>query len=143
MILLDTNVISELMRPVPDPNVVSWLDRQPEWDLWISAITVAEIRLGLALLPAGKKKKVLLDIAEQMFLEDFQDRCLPFDYQAAAAYAVIVSERNKKGRPISVEDAQIAAIARTADLVLATRNSRDFVDIEGLALVDPWSDLSA
>ena len=138
MILLDTNVLSELMRPTPDPNVVRWLDAWLEWDVWISAVTVAEIRLGISLLPASKRKKLLLNLAEQMFQEDFPGRCLPFDCEAAGEYALIVSERNRKGHPISIEDAQIAAIARTADLTLATRNTKDFLDIPGLKLVDPW-----
>ena len=139
MILLDTNVLSELMRPMPNPNVVRWLDAWLEWDVWISAVTVAEIRLGISLLPAGKRKELLLNLAEQMFQEDFPHRCLPFDCEAAGEYALIVSERNRQGRPISVEDAQVAAIARTADLVLVTRNTKDFSDITGLKLVDPWA----
>ena len=139
MILLDTNVLSELMRPMPDPNVVRWLDAWLEWDVWISAVTVAEIRLGISLLPAGKRKELLLNLAEQMFQEDFPDRCLPFDCEAARKYALIVSERNRQGHPIRVEDAQIAAIARTAGLELATRNTKDFSNITGLQLVDPWA----
>jgi predicted nucleic acid-binding protein len=140
VILLDTNVLSEFMRPMPNPNVVRWLDAWLEWDVWISAVTVAEIRLGISILPTGKRKKLLMDLAEQMFQEDFPGRCLPFDYEAAVEYALIVSERNRKGHPISVEDAQIAAIANTAGLVLATRNTKDFSDITGLKLVDPWVD---
>jgi len=139
VILLDTNVLSELMRPMPDPNVVRWLDAWPEWDVWISAVTVAEIRFGILLLPAGKRKELLADLAEQMFLEDFSDRCLPFDCEAAVEYALIVTERNRQGRPISIEDAQIAAIAGTAGLTLATRNTKDFSGIKGLKLVDPWA----
>ena len=138
MILLDTNVLSELMRPRPEPRVVDWLDVFPEWDVWISAITVAEIQLGIALLNDGSRKSALADLAEEMFREDFQGRCLPFDYHAAAEYAMIVSDRSRTGRPISVEDAQIAAIARTADLSLATRNTKDFERIRGLELVNPW-----
>jgi len=140
VILLDTNVLSELMRPMPDPNVVRWLDAWPESDVWISAVTVAEIRLGIAILSAGKRKELLLDLAEQMFQEDFPNRCLPFDCEAAGEYALIVSERSRQGHPISVEDAQIAAIAGTAGIVLATRNTKDFSDIAGLRLVDPWAD---
>ena len=138
MILLDTNVLSELMKPRPDKKVVSWLDEQSEWDLWTSAITVAEIFLGIALLDDGKKKSLLFALAQQMFDEDFKDRCLPFDDQAAAEYAMIVSERVKNGRPISVEDAQIAAISKTANLTLATRNVKDFDHIDGLELINPW-----
>lgn len=139
MILLDTNVLSELMRPMPDAKVVRWLDAWPEWEVWISAVTVAEIRLGISLLPGGKRKELLLDIAEQMFQEDFPDRCLPFDCHAAGEYALIVAARTRQGYPISVEDGQIAAIAKTAGLALATRNTKDFSGITGLKLVDPWT----
>jgi hypothetical protein len=138
MILLDTNVISELMKPKPEKKVLIWLDEFPMLDLWTSAVTVAEIFLGIALLSGGKKKSALLKIAQQMFDEDFQARCLPFDEQAATEYAKIVSERTRRGRPISVEDAQIAAISKTANLVLATRNTKDFDGITALELVNPW-----
>ena len=140
MILLDTNVLSELMRPTPDPHVVRWLDARPAGEVWISAVTIAEIRLGILQLPVGKKKTLLLDLAEQMFQEDFHDRCLPFDCEAAFEYAVIVDQRNRQGHPISVEDAQIAAIAKTAELSLTTRNIKDFSDIEGLTLLNPWAE---
>lgn len=140
MILLDTNVLSELMRPSPEPKVLQWLDSQPEADIWISAVTVAEIHLGIALLPEGKRRELLADLAEAMFREDFSDCCLPFDCSAAAEYASIVSARTRQGRPISVEDAQIAAIARTGSLALATRNMKDFSGIDGLILVNPWED---
>ncbi len=138
MILLDTNVLSELMRPSPERRVVKWLDARSDSDLWISAVTVAEIRLGLSLLPDGARKTLLLELAEQMFNEDFSDRCLPFDCEAALQYGFIVSERTRQGRPISVEDAQIAAIALTSQLVLATRNEKDFMGIEGLKVTTPW-----
>lgn len=139
MILLDTNVLSELMRPAPDPHLVRWLDARPAGEVWICALTIAEIRLGILRLPDGKKKALLLDRAEQMFQEDFHDRCLPFDCEAAFEYAVIVDQRNRQGHPISVEDAQIAAIAKTAELSLTTRNIKDFSDIEGLTLHNPWA----
>ena len=138
MILLDTNVLSELMRPAPASAVVEWLDTWPEWDVWISAVTVAEIRLGIAMLPAGKRQKILFNLVAKMFQEEFADRCLPFDCAAAAAYALIVAQRNRSGRPISVEDAQIAAIAITAGLSLVTRNIKDFSDIDGLEVINPW-----
>ena len=138
MILLDTNVVSEGMRPLPDQQVMRWLDAQPAAELWISAVTVAEIRLGLALLPEGQRKRNLTDRAEAMLREDFGEGCLAFDAAAAAEYAAIVAHRTGLGRPISVEDAQIAAIARAGGLTLATRNTKDFGDIEGLTLVNPW-----
>jgi predicted nucleic acid-binding protein len=139
MILLDTNVVSEAMRPVPEPRVIAWLDSLPAPDIWISAATVAEIQLGLALLPKGKRRNALFEMAEQMFQEGFSGRCLPFDFEAAKAYALIVAERNRQGNPVSVEDAQIAAIARTGGLTLATRNIKDFAGIPGLDTVNPWT----
>lgn len=138
MFLLDTNILSELMRPKPDAGVVQWLDTLPDDEIWISAVTVGEIRLGLALLPKGRRKQILTKLAEEMFDEEFSEKCLPFDYQAAGEYAKIVASRSCQGRPVAVEDAQIAAIALTADLALATRNTKDFLGIEGLKLVNPW-----
>lgn len=138
MILLDTNVLSELMRPAPSSKVVQWLDSFPQMDLWISAITVAEIRLGIALLPDGKRSTLLSGLAERMFQEEFSERCLPFDFSAATEYATIVTARTRQGQPISVEDAQIAAIARSSKLDFATRNTKDFSGIEGLVLINPW-----
>jgi hypothetical protein len=139
MILLDTNVVSELMRPVPEPKVLLWLDARPAADIWISAVTVGEIRLGLALLPDGQRKERLAGLAEAMFEQDFADGCLSYDVLAAVEYAAIVATRTRLGRPISVEDAQIAAIARSGGLTLATRNTKDFSDIEELSLVNPWT----
>ena len=139
MILLDTNVVSEVMRPAPEPKVLEWLDALPAADVWISAVTVGEIRLGIALLPDGQRKERLAGLAEAMFQEDFADSCLSYDMPAAAAYAGIVATRIRLGRPISVEDAQIAAIARSGGLDLATRNTKDFSDIDGLQLMNPWT----
>ncbi len=139
MILLDTNVVSELMRPAPEPKVLAWLDAQPAAGVWISAVTVGEIRLGIGLLPDGQRKERLARLAEAMFQEDFADSCLSYDVLAAAEYAEIVATRAGLGRPISVEDAQIAAIARSGGLTLATRNTKDFSDIDELPLVNPWT----
>ena len=140
MILLDTNVISEAMRPSPDARVMQWLDALPDLEVWISAVSVAEIRLGIALLPDGKRRAMLAELADEMFREDFSDQCLPFDCDAAREYARIVAERNRQGRPITVEDAQLAAVALTGGLVLATRNVKDFSDINGLKVVNPWEE---
>ena len=139
MILLDSNVVSELMRPAPEPRVLEWLDAQPAADVWISAVTVGEIRLGIALLRDGHRKERLADLAEAMFQDEFSDNCLSYDMRAAAQYAAIVATRTRLGRPISVEDAQIAAIARSGGLDLATRNTKDFSDIDGLQLMNPWT----
>jgi predicted nucleic acid-binding protein len=110
MILLDTNVLSELMKANPDPTVVAWVDEQPTTTLFISAITRAEIELGIALLPEGKRKQKIMEAARRMF-EAFSGRLLVFGESAAIEYGQLVARRTRIGRPITVEDAQIAAIA--------------------------------
>lgn len=126
------------MRPQPDKNVISWLDIQGGKDVWISSVTQAEILAGLALMPEGKRKQGLMAAAAAMFEEDFTNQCKPFDGESAKHYADIVSKRIQQGKPISVEDAQIASIARTHNLTLATRNVKDFVNIDGLVVINPW-----
>lgn len=138
MILLDTNVISELMRREPDPSALGWVDAQPQHRLYLSAVTRAEIELGIALLPDGGRKEGLRTAALRMFAE-FHGRCLAFDERAATRYAGLVAARVRAGRPISVEDAQIAATALAGGYVLATRNVGDFAGIDGLSLVDPFA----
>jgi predicted nucleic acid-binding protein len=138
MILLDTNVLSEVMRKEPSPIVLNWLDAQLIDQLWVSSISRAEIFLGIALLPEGKRRIALHDAATAMFTEDFQNPCLAFEALAADAYADVVMQRRQQGRPISVEDALIAAIAYANGLKLATRNTSDFIGIRGLELIDPW-----
>jgi toxin FitB len=137
VILLDTNIISELMRQAPDSAVVAWVDDQPASHLFVSAVTRAEIELGIALLPDGQRRAGLQAAAVRM-LGAFAGRCLPFDEPAAVRYGQIVAARSASGRPISVEDAQIAATAVSGGLTLATRNGADFAGIEGLAVVDPF-----
>lgn len=136
--LLDTNVLSEFMRPQPASKVVAWLDAQAPIRLYTSAVSRAEVELGLALMPAGQRQRALAQAAQAMFEEDFAGHCLPFDEVAASHYARIVSSRTRMGRPISVEDAQIAATALAQGLPLATRNTADFEGIDGLAVVNPW-----
>lgn len=138
MILLDTNVLSELMKSIPEKAVLKWLDKHPASEFYISAVTKAEIELGIALLPKGKRKENLGTAANWMF-EEFPGRCLSFDSEAASRYAIIVSGRSRMGRPISVEDAQIAAISLTNSMTLATRNTSDFELIDELKVVNPWS----
>lgn len=138
MILLDTNVLSELMRAKPAPQVLEWVDAQPVGDLVITSITVAEILYGIAKMPDGKRKQGLLDVASVMFDEDFAGNILPFDADAAVHYAEIAAETEAKGRVVDMADAQIAAIGRLHDAVIATRNIRHFETL-GVALVDPWS----
>ena len=136
MILLDTNVLSELMRQAPNRAVMDWVDQQATVDLFISAVTKAEIELGIGLVPDGKRKSQLEAAAHEVFA-GFAERCLPFDGAAASVYARLVVHRTRSGTPISVEDAQIAAIAVSHDLALATRNVGDFQRIEGLRVVSP------
>ena len=137
-VLLDTNVLSELMRPRPDVAVVAWFQQRPDLKIFTSVITQAEILLGIALLPGGRRRIALAVAAEQMFKEEFAGRCLPFDHMAAAEYALLIAARKKIGKPISTEDAQIAAIAILHNLPLVTRNTKDFLLIENLQLIDPW-----
>lgn len=137
MILLDTNVVSELMKAAPDDAVVRWVSAQPASSLWTTSITQAEILHGVLLLPVGKRRNSLEAAAEAMFVEEFSGRVLPFGSDAARSYAWIASRRRRVGRPISGFDAQIAAIARSAGATLATRNVDDFVDCD-VRIVDPW-----
>ena len=128
------------MRSQPLGSVVAWLDEQPANEVYTSAISRAEIELGLLLMPPGKRQEALSQAARAMFAEDFAGRCLPFDEDAARQYARIVSVRMRAGQPISVEDAQIAAIALAYRMPLATRNTADFKLIDGLEVVNPWND---
>ena len=138
MIVLDTNVLSEMMRARPDSHVMSWLNRQRPNQIYVSAITQAEMLLGVALLPTGKRRTSLATQIDALFAEDFAHHCLPFDSRAAAHYAQIVSRRHKSGKPVSTEDAQIAAIARSRNFQIATRNAADFAGIEALEVINPW-----
>ncbi len=137
MIILDTNVLSELMKPRPAPTVVEWTAAQPPASLYTTSITQAEILHGLMLLPAGRRRRALGAAATSMVLEDFGGRILGFGTDAALPYARIASDRRRAGRPISHFDAQVAAIARSTGAVVATRNLTDFEGC-GVMLVDPW-----
>ena len=141
MIVLDTNVISELMRSTPEPTVIDWVDGHADNDLFVTAINIAELLYGIARLPDGRRKSLLAAHVERMVDEDLDHRVLPFDEIAAAHYADIVVARDRADRPISIADAQIAAICRSFDAALATRNVNDFADT-GIATVDPWSSTS-
>jgi predicted nucleic acid-binding protein len=137
VILLDTNVLSELMRREPDEGVVGWLDSLDAAEVATTAITAAELLYGVARLPQGRCKQQLRQAIDQLIEEDLDGRIEPFDVTAAAHYAALVGDRDTLGRPIGVADAQIAAITRKLGATLATRNIDDFTDT-GIDLIDPW-----
>ena len=139
MIILDTNVLSELMRREPSPKVVAWVANQPAAELFTTAITEAEIFYGIELLSQGKRREALLNAAEAMFTEDFGSRVLFFESDAARSFSRIAARRRHLGRPISHADGQIAAIAQLRGARLATRNTAGFADC-GLEVVDPWDE---
>lgn len=137
MILLDTNVLSELMKPAPADGVMRWMAAQPATSLYTTSITQAEILHGVMLLPPGRRRNAIEAAAETMFREDFGGRILPFGSDAAHPYARIATERRRAGRPISHFDAQIAAIARSAGAAIATRNVTDYHEC-GVKVINPW-----
>jgi toxin FitB len=136
VIIVDTNVVSELMRPSPSPQVRDWVSAQAPGELCTTAITVAEIRYGLERLADGRRKQSLLSAATEVFAA-FSDYIQPFDADAAIWYATIVARRDRLGLPIDGFDAQIAAICRIRDAALATRNAKDFRET-GIDVIDPW-----
>ncbi|MFO0181808.1 MAG: type II toxin-antitoxin system VapC family toxin [Alphaproteobacteria bacterium] len=138
MILLDTHVVSELMRPAPSEAVLAWFAAQDAADLYLSAIGEAELRRGAAMLPDGKRRDQLMATIDAMITEDFAGRILPFDSNAAQAFVLVFLERRAAGRPISFADGQIAATARAQGAAIATRNTADFAGC-GLAVIDPWA----
>lgn len=137
MIILDTNVLSECLKPNPDPAVLAWLSSQPRSRLFTTTIVESEILYGLKLLPEGARKAALSEAVTSIFDEEFADRVVGFDRSAAAAYAEIANSRRAAGRPIAQFDAMIAAIAHAAGAVLATRNTKDFEGC-GVELINPW-----
>jgi predicted nucleic acid-binding protein len=138
MIVLDTNVVSEMMKGSPHPVVYEWYKKTPRRSLFVTAVTEAEILAGIAALPAGKRRSDLAALALATFEKSFAGRVFGFDSQAARHYADIVTHRRSVGLPISPLDAQIAAIARERDMAVATRNIRDFNQC-GIDVVDPWA----
>jgi predicted nucleic acid-binding protein len=137
LIILDTNVLSELMQNVPDPSVVEWLDRQPAESVWITSITLFEARLGLALLPSGRRRQALELAFEKLLAEDLEERVLDFDSSAAGAAAALAAERQRTGRTVDMRDTQIAGIVIARRAPLATRNVKHFADLTA-EVVNPW-----
>ena len=136
--LLDTNVVSELIRKAPDPAVEAWVAGHPLEKLFFSAVGEAELRYGAAILPAGRRRESLVSEIEAMLRDAFEERVLPFDSDAARVYAEIAVMRRSAGRPVPPADCQIAAIARSRDMAVATRNVRDFEDMD-IEVIDPWT----
>ena len=139
MILIDTNVVSELMRPSPAHAVIDWFGQQDAAALHLSAVSEAELRRGVALLADGRRRAALLAATDAMVAEDFEGRVVPFDSAAASAFAAIFAERQARGRPISFPDCQIAATARARGAAVATRDRDGFVDC-GIEVIDPWTE---
>ncbi|MGP0078369.1 type II toxin-antitoxin system VapC family toxin [Mycobacterium sp.] len=138
MILLDTNVLSALMRREPDRTVVAWLDNQPGESIWTTTITILEVRTGIELLEQGRRRRQLEQAFGEVLTEDLGGRVQPFDQPAALAAASIAAARQRAGRPVEIRDVQIAGIATARRATLATRNTRHF-DAVGVNVVDPWS----
>ena len=137
MFILDTNVVSELMRPAPDPAIASWVAERATSSLFLTAVTEAELRFGLAVMPPGKRRDGLAAGLERMLETGFANRILPFDSAAARAYAVIAAKRRFAGRAVAPTVCQIAAIARARGMAVATRNVRDFEEM-GIDVFNPW-----
>ena len=137
MFILDTNVISEILRPEPNGSVVTWFESQPRDQLFTTAITQAEILYGIALMPKGSRREKLSEVAQLIFDEDLEGRILVFGTDAAVHYAELVAARKFSGRPISQLDAMIVSIARLHGASIATRNTPDF-DSCGVEVINPW-----
>ena len=137
MILLDTNVVSEAMRPKPDQNVLAWLDAQAAETLYLSTVSLAELLLGIESLPAGKRREVLAAALAEQVIALFGERVVPFDLAAAQTYAKTVTRARRHGHPIAVADAQIAATAASRHFGVATRDEAPF-RAAGVPVINPW-----
>ena len=139
MIILDTDVLSDLMRQARDPAVVGWLDRQSRFSVWTTSITILEIRFGIALLPFGARRTQLENAFERTVAEKIEERIVPFDTSAAEATAILMADRRQAGRQGELRDTMIAGIAIARRATLATRNRRHFDDLS-VPVVNPWTD---
>ncbi len=138
MYLIDTNVISEMTRPAPNLGVIGWFAKTAVQSIYISAVTLCEMQLGLALMPAGKRKNALVKATGLLVEEDFAQRCLSLDARCAPLYGKLAAQQQKRGHPCSVEDAMIAAIALAHQFTLVTRNTKNFGGVDSLVLLNPW-----
>jgi toxin FitB len=138
MILLDTCVISALMRPQDNRPVVAWLDRQPSVSIWTTAVTVLEVRFGLLTMPQGRRRAKFEQAFAGLLEQDLEGRIAAFDLAAAEAAAALAAERERRGRPIDVRDTQIAGIALARRAAIATRNAKHFGGLS-MAIIDPWT----
>jgi predicted nucleic acid-binding protein len=138
VIILDTNVLSVLMQATPDVRVIEWLDQQAPESIWITSITLFESRLGLALLPEGRRRQALEASFERLLNEDLQNRVLVFDAAAALEAATLAAARQRTGRPVDLRDTQIAGIAAARRASIATRNLRHFQDLT-VPVISPWA----
>jgi predicted nucleic acid-binding protein len=138
VILLDTNVVSALMRRDPDPAVLEWLNHQPSESIWTSSITVFEIRFGLEIMASGKRRRMLEEAFEAMLAEDLEGRIVALDDASAHEAGRIAGERRRLGRTMEIRDVLIAGVAVARRAAIATRNTRHFEGL-GVALIDPWS----
>jgi predicted nucleic acid-binding protein len=139
VIILDTNVVSGLMREPSDVSVTGWLDRQPRTSIWITSITVLEVRFGLQIMPQGRRRAGRSEAFERLLNEKLERRVVPFDADAAEETAVLTGARQQRGQPREIRDSMIAGIALSRRAALATGNVRHFDDV-GIDLVDPWGD---
>jgi predicted nucleic acid-binding protein len=138
VIILDTNVLSALMRTVPEPAVVNWLDHQPSESVWLTSVTVFETRFGLALLPKGRRRTALERAFERVLADDLSNRVLDFDAVAAAEAARVAAERRRGGRVVDLRDTLMAGIAQARRATIATRNTTHFEGLD-VPIVNPWS----
>jgi toxin FitB len=141
VIVIDTNVLSALMRQIPELPVVEWLDRQAAESIWITSITLFEARFGLALLPKGRRRRTLEAAFDKLMVEDLEGRVLDFDQPAAEAAAMLAAERQRDGHSIDMRDTQIAGIVLARRAKLATRNVRHFSDLN-VEVINPWESKS-
>jgi predicted nucleic acid-binding protein len=138
MMILDTNVLSALMRQAADNNVVAWLDKQPRTSVWTTSVTILEIRFGLQILAAGKRRAFLMDAFEKLLLDQIGRRIAPFDVAAAQHAGDLMASRHKKGHPTELRDTMIAGIVLACHATLATRNTRHFDDLS-VPVINPWT----